>query len=86
MQFEGALLKEKGVTFAIVVVKFHVLNNTVQADRISNDFYSVFGNVPIILMAQNSKGVPTFYGRKDIVNFLSHINISRIPWKKYTLN
>jgi len=31
MQFEGAVIKEQGVTFAIVIVKPHVLNSSSQA-------------------------------------------------------
>jgi hypothetical protein len=29
MQFDGVLLKEQGVTFAIVIVKPHVLNRSI---------------------------------------------------------
>jgi hypothetical protein len=36
-------------------------------------------------MAQDSRGVPTYQGRRDIVRFLSEISFERIPWKKYTL-
>jgi len=35
-------------------------------------------------MTQNSRGVPTYCGRKDIVDFLANIDFRRIPWKKYT--
>jgi hypothetical protein len=35
-------------------------------------------------MAQDSRGVPTYQGRRDIVQFLSKIAFQRIPWKKYT--
>ncbi len=34
MQFEGALVREQGVTFAIVIVKPHVLNSGHQAMRL----------------------------------------------------
>jgi hypothetical protein len=86
MQFQGALIKEQGVSFAVVVVKPHIINNSLEANRMQNSFKGVFGNVPIVLMAQNSRGVPTYYGRTDIVKFLSRIHISQIPWKKYTLS
>lgn len=83
MQFDGALLKEQGVTFAIVVVKPHVLNSTMECDNARRSFTPVFPDVPIILMAQNSRGVPTYQGRTDIVKFLSKVSPSRIPWKRY---
>jgi len=37
-------------------------------------------------MAQDSRGVPTYQGRRDIVGYLSKIAFQRIPWKKYTLS
>ncbi len=83
MQFDGALLKEQGITFAIVVVKSHVLNNSLDCDSARRSFSSVFPGVPIILMAQNSRGIPTYQGRTDIVRFLARVNPSRIPWKRY---
>lgn len=85
MKFDGALIKEQGVTFAIVVVKPQVLNS-VEKENIRRQFASVFNFVPTILMAQNSRGIPTYDGRRDIVNYLSHIHPARIPWKTYTIN
>lgn len=85
MRFQGALIKEQGVTFGIVVVKPHVLQNQADANTMRSFGNRVFGLVPIILMAQNSRGVPTYWGRRDIVNFLSRISISRIPWREYTV-
>lgn len=84
MQFDGAVIKEQGVTFAIVIVKPHILNSSERED-VRNSFRSVFPGVPIILMAQDSRGTPTYHGRKDIVNFLANVHPSRIPWKRYTI-
>ena len=86
MQFEGAVIKEQGVTFAIVVVKSYVLNSKVETNKTRSAFQSYFPGVPIILMARDGHSTPTYQGRKDIVHFLSHISPSRIPWKKYTVN
>lgn len=84
MNFDGAVIKEQGVTFAIVVVKPHVIQNSFTADKARESFSRYFPGMPIILMAQNSRGIPTYQGRKDIVKFLSNIHPSRIPWKHYT--
>lgn len=86
MTFEGALLKEQNVTFAIVIVKRYVLQSTSESNKAIAEFAPVFGYVPVILMAQDSYGVPEYYGRRDIVNFLRNVPISNIPWRKYTLN
>ncbi|MBS4198623.1 hypothetical protein KHA93_03035 [Bacillus sp. FJAT-49732] len=85
MTFDGAVIKEQGVTFAIVIVKSHILNSSHLIDEARTDFSSHFPGMPLILMAQNSRGVPTYQGRKDIVNFLSKIDYRRIPWKRYTV-
>ena len=83
MQFDGVLLKEQGVTFAIVIVKPHVLNSSIECESARRSFTFAFPGVPIILMAQNSRGIATYQGRPDIVKFLATVPISRIPWKRY---
>jgi hypothetical protein len=86
MKFQGALVKEQGQTFAIVVVKPQVLQSTFEANSARASFASAFPGVPIVLMAQNSRGIPTYQGRRDIVNFLSSVPFSSIPWKEYSWN
>ena len=83
-QIEGAVIKEQGVTFAIVVVKQHVLQNSTDRENAQRSFSTVFPGMPIILMSQDSSGTPKYYGRKDIVGFLANTDPSRIPWKRYT--
>ena len=85
MTFDGAVIKEQGVTFAITVVKPNVLNSP-NREKIQARFSSVFDGLPTVLMAQDFNGVPKYYGRKDIVNFLASINMNQIPWKTYTVN
>ena len=82
MSFDGALVTEQGVTFAIVCVKPYVLRST-DKENVREQFSLFFGFVPTILMAQNTRGIPTYDGRRDIVKFLSHVHPSRIPWRHY---
>jgi hypothetical protein len=84
MQFEGALIKELGVSFAIVVVKSTVLNNSTEISNAGTALQHYFPRVPIILMAQNSRCVPTYQGRADIVQLLSQVHPSRIACKHYS--
>lgn len=84
MKVQGAVLKEQGVTFAIVVVKGHVLRNQASARQAAASFAPLFPGVPVVLMAQDSKGVPTYLGRQDIVRFLANVPMGAIPWKEYT--
>lgn len=50
MTFQGALIKEQGVTFAVVVVKRHVVDNRMEAQSAIRGFQPVFPGVPIVLM------------------------------------
>lgn len=86
IKIQGAVIKEQGVTFAITVVKKNILDSQSQCQQTTNSFRSLFPGMPIVLMAQDSRGTPSYRGRKDIVNFLSRINPGRIPWKEYTFN
>ncbi|MBI5668256.1 MAG: hypothetical protein HZC41_09640 [Chloroflexi bacterium] len=86
MQFQGAVIKEQGVTFAIVIVKSHILNDQAEADQLIGTFQQlVFGGIPVVLMAQNSRGTPTYYGRPDIADFMSRVPLQVIPWKQYSV-
>ncbi len=86
MRFQGALVKEQGITFGVVIVKCHVLGDKTECERLRRSFASVFGGVPIVLMAQDSRGVPTYQGRSDIARFLANVPLEAIPWMEYTLN
>lgn len=85
MQIDGALVREQGVTFAVVAVKKHVVDDRAQALSAAKGFAGVFHNVPIVLMGQDNTGCPTFFSRQDIVRFLSNVSIHRLPWKRYTV-
>lgn len=85
MTFQGAVVREQGVSFAVVVVKEYVLSNSSESERAIWSFAPHFPGLPIILMAQDWRGTPKYFGRKDIVNFLASIDFRRIPWRQYTL-
>lgn len=85
MRVQGAVIREQGQTFAVVIVKSYVVQNRSEAANAINGFMPVFG-VPVVLMAQDSRGRPTYYGRPDIAKFMSSVPIHRIPWREYTIN
>ncbi|MDK9706824.1 MAG: hypothetical protein OEL83_07205 [Desulforhopalus sp.] len=85
-KFQGAVIKEQGVKFAIVVVKSHVVQVQHEALKAIDDFGRFFPGIPVILMAQNGRGTPTYYGRRDIAKFMSNVPIQAIPWKEYTVS
>ena len=86
MRFQGAVIKEQGVTFAVVIVKKHVVDNKFEADRAILSFQPLFPRIPVVLMAQDSRGIPTYYGRRDIARFMANVSLSAVPWKEYTVN
>ena len=86
MTFQGALIEEQGVTFAIVIVKLSVLSNETEANHLIVSFRPIFPGVPIVLTAHDSRGVPTYYGRPDLVKFLANVPIAAISWKEFTIS
>jgi hypothetical protein len=77
-----ALVKEQGVTFAVVIVKSHVLNSP-NREEARSSFRPYFPlGIPIILMSQDTRGVPTYHGKEDIVRFLASIDHRHLPWKR----
>jgi hypothetical protein len=87
MQLEGAVIREQGQTFAVVVVNSSVGNGGQTAcQQAVQSFEPLFPGIPIALMWQDSRGTPTYYGRTDIAKFLANLDIAQIPWKRYTLN
>jgi len=86
MQFQGALIKEQNITFAVVVVKSYVLDSIHASDNARHSFMPAFPGLPIILMAQDHDGTPIYQGRKDIASYLAQLHISQIPWTTYNIN
>ncbi len=84
MRFQGAVIKEQGVTFAVVIVKQHVLDNRYEADQMIAAMRPVFPGLPVILMAQDHQGVPTYYGRKDLSQFMANVPLECVPWADYS--
>jgi hypothetical protein len=82
MTFDGAVIKEQGITFAIAVVRESVLSSPSERDSAVQQFAGFF-RVPTVIMAQDSRGTPKYFGRRDLVNFLSKVHPSRIPWRQY---
>ena len=85
MTFEGAIIKEQGVTFGIIIVKPHVLNDLSLRDDMVAQASQVFGGIPTILMAQQHSGA-RYYGREDLVRFMSNVPLAAVPWKRYQVS
>jgi hypothetical protein len=86
MRIEGAIIREQGQVFAIVVVKQRIVENSSEANRALHSFMPLFPGMPVVLAAQDYRGQFTYYGRRDISRFLASVDPSRIPWKAYTFS
>ncbi|RQM70879.1 hypothetical protein [Aeromonas hydrophila] len=84
MKFQGAVILEQGVTFAIVLVKKSALSSTNKANEVRDSFQRYFQSLPLVLAAQDASGRFEYQGRKDLVNFLANLHPSQIPWSEYT--
>jgi hypothetical protein len=80
-----AIVKEQGQTFAVVLVKPQLLRSTKSEKDEAVRTWSIEFGCPAVLMAQDSRGVPTYYGRTDIARFLSNILPEQLPWREFTV-
>jgi hypothetical protein len=76
--YSVALIKEQGVTFAVVAVKDHVVTNRPQADEVISGFTYRLGCPVVLSAARQSR----YYGRTDLVRFLQGVHPSRLPWRQ----
>ena len=86
MRFQGAVIKEHGVTFGVLIVKQHILNDPTRRDALVLEGSRLFGGIPTVLMAQDFNGTPTYYGRSDISKFMASVPLEAVPWKEYTVS
>lgn len=86
MKVQAALVKEQGQNFAVVVVKRSAFSNSADRNELAAELSALFGGVPAVLMAQDTRGVPEYYGRRDIVRWLANVPFEALPWKEYTFS
>ncbi len=86
MQIDGAVIREQGITFAVVVVKREVLDSSSQSQDAVRSFMPAFPGMLVVLMAQDHRGVPTYYGRTDISRFMASVPMHCICWKRYDIH
>lgn len=76
-----AAVCEQNVTFVVVNVRDSVITSRAQADRLISTFCDYFC-CPVVLLGDRSC---RYYGRTDIVRFLSSVHPSRLRWKKVSI-
>lgn len=78
LNFTAAVVKEQGVSFAVVLVNSNAARVGNREAR-QRGAAALFPGLPIVLCSQNSRGAPSHYWRTDIVNFLASISPDRLP-------
>lgn len=79
----AALVKEQGVTFAVALVKNHVLNSPSTADQMIQSVARHLGCPLVVLMGESNRKLRG--NRRDVVKFVSRLHPSQLPWKKWTI-
>lgn len=82
-QLHAALVREQNVTFAVAMMKDHVLNNPSTADHQIQAVAAALGCSLVVLMGERNRKLRG--NRKDVVDFVARIDPSRLPWRKYTV-
>lgn len=69
-----------------LLLKKQIVDSPSESDKSIQSFSRFFLRMPIVLMGQSPTGQAKYRGRQDLVNFLSVLHISQIPWKEYTFS
>ncbi|SPF36864.1 conserved hypothetical protein [Candidatus Desulfosporosinus infrequens] len=81
-QFDGAVITEQGQTCAVVSVQPAIFQNSVNATMIIKALLPAFNGIPVVLMTLDTKGVPAYFGRGDLITLLENINIKEASWNQ----
>lgn len=82
MEITAAMIREQGVEFAVVLVN---RQSTQPATRkaTARSVQPLFPGRPVVLCSKDSRGTPSYFGRRDLVQFLANVFMEQLPWKKY---
>ena len=86
MKIQGAAISLGGVNFVVVIVDMTLVTTHGEADMSIESLSPGFGDIPIVLMAQNEDGSPVYYGDGDLVRLLQDVPIEKMPWKEYSVS
>jgi len=80
-QWEIAVIREQGQTFAVVRVKDHVIDSPSERQGVIALWTTQLGCRVALLGARRGRT----YGPNDIVRWLSGVGVDRLPWRRMTL-
>ena len=82
MKVHMAFVCEQGARFAVVLVRPSVMSGLKREREDAVRAYSDELGVPAVLMIQNSRGTPTYYGRADLVACLAGVCVEQLHWRE----
>ena len=80
---QAAEISLQGHSFMVVVVPMSFVVSPGEADMAIEDLQPYFGGMPIVLMAQQEDGSPSYYGDHQLVEQMADIPIDTMLWKEY---
>ncbi len=83
IKVQAAAISLQGCQFVVVLVPMTLITSPGEADMAVDDLQPYFEGVPVVLMAQNEDGSPSYYGDSQLLGMLAGIPIERMPWKEY---
>lgn len=82
MEFTAALIREQRVEFTVVLVARHATQPG-SREATARSVQQLFPGLPVVLCSQDSQGTPSYFGRRDLVQFLASVFLEQLPWKQY---
>lgn len=80
-QVQGTIVRDCGLTFAVMLVKEHVMDSPFERARAAA-WGSLFFRLPAILVSDRQHRV---FGRNDIVSLLEDVDVTQLPWRTYAV-
>jgi hypothetical protein len=85
MNFDVAIVKKNGVEIGVFATTMDIINDKMQAHNlIKYCEEKILVGYQVVLMAQDTRGIPHYYGKQDLVSLLEATNFSKIHFRRYT--
>ena len=85
VNIQAAAISLQGIRFVVVAAAMSLVRSPGDAALVIVDLQERFGGVPVVLMAQDEAGVPTYYGDDGLLRLLAPIPLDKLPWKEYAI-
>ena len=84
-KWQGAIIQEQQVKFAVMLVKRSVMDSRIEKEK-ALKILAVKMGLPVVLAAKRPDGGLDYWGRKDLTAFLSNYPPESLPWREITIN